>query len=47
MINDLRENIKETLIYGTIASSKSLYAFLIVAMLKKPGILEFVSIKEY
>ena len=47
MITDLRDSFKETLIYGTIPSSESLYAFLIVAMLKKSGILEFMSIKEY
>lgn len=46
MINDLRDNFKETLIM-VLYPLLRVCAFLIVAMLKKAGILEFMSIKEY
>lgn len=47
MINDLRNNIKKLLINGPVSTSQSLYASLIVAVLKKSVTLEFMSIKEY
>ena len=39
VINDLRSNIKELLSHSPVSLSQSLYASLIVAVLKKSGIL--------
>ena len=46
MINDLRNNIKEPLIHSPVSLSQSLYTSLIVAMLKKSGILNLCQLKN-
>ena len=46
MTNDLRNNIKEPLIHSPVSLSQSLYASLIVAVLKKSGILNLYKLKN-